>query len=76
MRIGEVLKLKPKNVQDRKLHLSNPKSSRAAEVVFIPQRVADRLREYIAGKKYFYNTRPEHNVVLWLILKPIMIVLS
>ncbi len=50
MRIGEVLKLKPKDVQDRKLHLPNPKSGRASEVVFIPKKVADRLREYIAGE--------------------------
>jgi integrase len=39
MRIGEVLKLKPQDVQDRKLHLPNPKSGRASEVVFIPQKV-------------------------------------
>lgn len=50
MRIGEVLKLKPKDVQDRKLHLPNPKSGRVSEVVFIPQKVADRLREYITGE--------------------------
>jgi len=50
MRIGEVLKLKPQHVQDRKLHLPNPKSGRASEVAFIPQKVADRLREYIAAE--------------------------
>ncbi len=49
MRIGEVLKLKPQNVQDRKLHLPNPKSGRASEVVFIPQKVADRLRDFITA---------------------------
>lgn len=50
MRIGEVLKLKPQDVQDRKLHLPNPKSGRTSEVVFIPQKVADRLRDYIAAE--------------------------
>lgn len=50
MRIGEVLKLKPKDVQDRKLHLPNPKSGRASEIVFIPQKLADRLREYISDE--------------------------
>jgi len=50
MRIGEVLKLKPRDVQDRKLHLPNPKSGRASEVVFIPQKVAGRLRKYIADE--------------------------
>lgn len=48
MRIGEVLRLKPQDVRDRKLNLSSPKSGRVAEVVFIPQKVADRLREYIS----------------------------
>lgn len=51
MRIGEVLKLTPHDVQDRKLHLPNPKSGRESEVVFIPQKVADRLREYITAGK-------------------------
>ena len=50
MRIGEVLQLKPQGVQDRKLYLPNPKGGRTSEVVFIPQKVADRLRDYIAGK--------------------------
>ncbi len=59
MRIGEVLKLKPERVQERKLHLPNPKSGRTSEVVFIPQKVADRLRLYIStentqdGKRIF-----------------------
>jgi len=33
------------DLQDRKLHLREPKSGREREVVFIPQKVADRLRE-------------------------------
>ncbi len=57
MRIGEVLKLKPQDVQDRKLHLPNPKSGRASEVVFIPQKVADRLREYIVAEDILDNER-------------------
>ena len=32
--------------QDRKLILQKPKSGREHELVFIPQKVADRLREY------------------------------
>lgn len=47
MRIGEVLKLRANNVNDRKLTLSEPKSGRQSEIVFIPKKVADRLREYI-----------------------------
>jgi len=47
MRIGEVLKLKVESVDDRKLFIQAPKSGRKMEVVFIPQKVADRLKEYI-----------------------------
>ena len=46
MRIGEVLKLSLKDLQDRKLILREPKSGREYEFVFIPKKVADRLREY------------------------------
>lgn len=47
MRISEVLKLTPRDVDDRKLILRDPKSGKQTEVVFIPQRVADRLKAYI-----------------------------
>ena len=47
MRVGEVLKLRAKDVNDRRLNLANPKSGRQSEVVFIPQKVADRLKQYI-----------------------------
>jgi integrase len=50
MRIGEVLKLTASDLQDRKLNLREPKSGREREVVFIPQKVADRLREYAANR--------------------------
>ena len=46
MRIGEVLKLTASDLRDRKLTLREPKSGREREVVFILQKVADRLREY------------------------------
>ncbi len=47
MRVGEVLKLKVKNVYGRKLVLADPKSGNQTEIVFIPKKVADRLRIYI-----------------------------
>ena len=50
MRIGEVLKLRPMDADGRKLILENPKSGREAEAVFIPQKVAERLRQYIRHK--------------------------
>ncbi|MFO7686581.1 MAG: hypothetical protein R6V60_10830 [Desulfobacterales bacterium] len=37
-------------VQDRKLILREPKSGNKHEIVFIPQEVADRLRDYAAKK--------------------------
>jgi len=50
MRIGEVLKLTPNDIDERKLLLREPKSGREAEIIFIPQKVADRLREYIKAQ--------------------------
>ncbi len=50
MRVGEVLNLTPRDIEDRKIIIREPKSGREAEVVFIPQKVADRLKEYIRNK--------------------------
>jgi len=50
MRIGEVLKLQFIDIQGRKLILKDPKSGKGQEVVFIPPKVADRLREYTRQK--------------------------
>jgi integrase len=50
MRIGEVLKMTPANIQERKIIIVSPKSGKEAEVVYIPQKVADRLKEYIRAK--------------------------
>jgi integrase/recombinase XerD len=47
MRVGEVLKLTPRDIEERKLILTDPKSGKEAEVAFIPQKVADRLKDYI-----------------------------
>jgi len=46
MRIGEVLKLTLGDIQGRKLTLREPKSGKEREFVFIPQRIADRLKDY------------------------------
>jgi integrase len=51
MRIGEVLKLTPNDIADRKLLLKEPKSGRDAEVIFIPGKVAERLQEYVRAEK-------------------------
>jgi len=46
MRVGEVLKLRFCDIKDRKLIIKDPKSGKEKEIVFILQKVADRLREY------------------------------
>ena len=47
MRVGEVLKLTPMDIEDRKVVIRDPKSGREAEVVFLPQKVIDRLQKYV-----------------------------
>ena len=47
MRIGEVLKLRPQDIQDRKLIIQNPKSGKPDEVVYVPRKLFERLREYV-----------------------------
>jgi integrase/recombinase XerD len=46
MRIGEVLKLTLDDIEDRKLLLRKPKSGKEHEVVFIPQKLPNRLYSY------------------------------
>jgi len=50
MRISEVLKLTLSDINDRRLSLREPKSGREQEFIFIPQRLADRLKDYIRQK--------------------------
>jgi integrase/recombinase XerD len=50
MRIGEVLKLTPADIYERRLTLQDPKSGREQEFIFIPQRLADRLKHYVRQK--------------------------
>jgi len=47
MRVSEVLKLRAEDIDGRKLTLIDPKSKREGEVVFIPQKLAERLKEYV-----------------------------
>jgi len=50
MRVGEVLNLAGGDVEDQKLTIRNPKSGKSSEVVFIPKRLADRLKDYIKAR--------------------------
>jgi site-specific recombinase XerD len=44
MRIGEVLKLTPMDIEDRKLTIQDPKSGKESETFFLPNKVANRLK--------------------------------
>jgi integrase/recombinase XerD len=57
MRISEVLKLTPSDIHDRRLTLRAPKSGREQEFIFIPQRLADRLKDYVRAKGIQNNER-------------------
>jgi integrase len=57
MRISEVLKLTPADVNERRLTLRYPKSGKEVEFVFISQRLADRLKDYIREKGIEPNQR-------------------
>jgi integrase/recombinase XerD len=57
MRIGEVLKLTPEDISGQKLLIRDPKSGREQEVIFITQKIADRLREYINSKNITFNQK-------------------
>ncbi len=57
MRVGEVLKITPQDLEDRKVIIRDPKSGRNQEVVFIPQNLADRLKGYVQDKGIEDNQR-------------------
>ena len=57
LRVGEVLNLKVADVSGRKLMLQEPKSGREVEVAFMPEHIAVRLADYIAGRNLSPNDR-------------------
>jgi integrase/recombinase XerD len=57
MRVNEVLKLRHRDIEDRKLTLIDPKSGKEVETVYIPQKLADRLKEYIRIEKIGFDRR-------------------
>lgn len=50
MRVGEILELRAGDVDDRKLTINSSKSGCQSEVVFIPKKVVEQLRDYIRSK--------------------------
>ena len=57
MRIGEVLKIVPNDISERKILLREPKSGREQEMIFIPQKVADRLKDYVKAQNIGLHDR-------------------
>ena len=51
MRIGEVLKLMPNDIDGVKVIIRNPKSGSEQETVFITRRISERLGNYIRDRK-------------------------
>ena len=49
-RIGEVLNIRVKDIDGRKITVHNPKSGKDSEVIFMPEQVANRLKTYIQMK--------------------------
>jgi len=46
-RIGEVLNIRVKDIDGRKITVHNPKSGKESEVIFMPEQVANRLKDYV-----------------------------
>ena len=59
MKVSEVLKIAPNDVDDRKIVIRDPKSGKELEVVFLPQKVAERLKEYIRNN----GIEPDKSIV-------------
>ena len=51
MRIKEVLKIKSQNIEGRKIKLLEPKSGKESETVYIPQKLSNRIQDYIMDNR-------------------------
>jgi len=57
MRISEVLKLTPVDIDGRKLTLRHPKSGKEKEFVYIPLRLSNRITDYIQIQNIGHNEK-------------------
>jgi integrase/recombinase XerD len=57
MRVGEVLNLRPADIDGGRIFIQSPKSGRQAEIAFIPQKLAYRVQEFIRENKTEPNKR-------------------
>lgn len=71
MRIGEVLNLKPADIQERSLAIRNPKSGRVGETVYVPRKLLVRLTAYTKATNIDSNARifPIFFVAAWSMVK-------
>lgn len=71
MRIGEVLNLKPGDIQERSLTIQNPKSGRTGETVYVPRKILVRLNDYVKAKNIVLTDRifPISYVAAWSMVK-------
>lgn len=71
MRVGEVLDLKPVDIQERTLAIQNPKSGRVGEIVYVPRKLLVRLNDYVRINKISLNDRifPISYVAAWSMVK-------
>ena len=71
MRVGEVIRLKPGDIQDRKLAIQNPKSGKPAETVYIPRKLLERLNQYVKENniRSFEPIFPVSYVSAWSMVK-------
>jgi len=71
MRIGEVLKLTPRDIDDRKLIIQAPKSGRESEVVYLPRKLLQRLNDYVKDNEISSVQRifPISYVAAWTMVK-------
>ncbi len=71
IRIGEVLKLTPRDIDDRKLIIQAPKSGRESEVVYLPRKLLQRLNDYVKDNEINSVQRifPISYVAAWAMVK-------
>jgi integrase len=71
MRVGEVLKLTPADIQEKSLVIQNPKSGRIEEKVYVPREILVRLTDYVKANEIGKNDQifPLSNVAACSLVK-------
>lgn len=71
MRVGEVLNLRPADIQERSLTIQSSKSGRVGETVYVPRKILVRLTAYAKAKNIGSGGRmfPISYVAAWSMVK-------